>query len=58
VHLQAIGCPVTGDFLYGREHMALPNRFALHSCYVRLRTLRNGVVERESPLPPELAMLL
>jgi 23S rRNA pseudouridine1911/1915/1917 synthase len=58
VHLAAIGCPVTGDFLYGREHMALPNRFALHSCFLRLQTLRNGLIERESPLPALLKMLL
>ncbi len=58
VHLAAVGCPVTGDFLYGREHMALPNRFALHSCYLRLQTLRNGLIERESPLPEMLRMLL
>jgi len=58
VHLQAVGCPVTGDFLYGREHMALPNRFALHSCYLKLQTVRNGMIERESPLPTELRMLL
>ncbi|MCE5342594.1 MAG: RluA family pseudouridine synthase [Eubacteriales bacterium] len=58
VHLQALGCPVTGDFLYGHEHMALPNRFALHSCFVRVRTLRYGVIERESVLPRELALLL
>ena len=58
VHLQSLGCPVTGDFLYGREHMALPNRFALHSCYLRLATLHHGVIEVESPLPPELAILL
>ena len=58
VHLQAIGCPVTGDFLYGREHMALPNRFALHSCYVKLQTLEHGVIEVNSPLPPDLRVLL
>lgn len=58
VHLQAVGCPVTGDFLYGREHMALPNRFALHSCHLLLHTLRQGTVELYSPLPPVLRMLL
>ncbi|NLI22509.1 MAG: RluA family pseudouridine synthase [Clostridiales bacterium] len=58
VHLQALGCPVTGDFLYGREHMALPNRFALHSCYLRLLTVQNGWIEINSPLPGELHMLL
>ena len=58
VHLQALGCPVTGDFLYGREHMALPNRFALHSCHLSLKTLQHGLIEVESPLPQELMMLL
>ena len=58
VHLRAIGCPVTGDFLYGREHLALPNRFALHSCYLRLQTLHHGIIECESPLPQELKVLL
>jgi len=58
VHLQAIGCPVTGDFLYGREHLALPNRFALHSCSLRLKTLRQQWIVLESPLPRELSVLL
>ena len=58
VHLQAIGCPVTGDFLYGHEHMALPNRFALHSCSLRLKTLQQTWIVLESPLPQELALLL
>ena len=32
VHLRAIGCPVRGDFLYGKEQPEeLPGRFALHS---------------------------
>lgn len=58
VHLQALGCPVTGDFLYGREHMALPNRFALHSCYLKLKTVQHGWIELNSPLPQELRVLL
>ena len=58
VHLQAIGCPVTGDFLYGREHLLLPNRFALHSCHLTLRTLQHGTITIDSPLPPELRLLL
>lgn len=58
VHLQAVGCPVTGDFLYGREHMALPNRFALHSCYVRFVAPDEQIVEARSPLPKELRVLL
>ena len=58
VHLQALGCPVTGDFLYGHEHMALPNRFALHSCFLTVHTLRHGDIALDSPLPDELRMLL
>ncbi len=58
VHLQAVGCPVTGDFLYGREHMALPNRFALHSCYVSFVAPGEKVVQARSALPRELRVLL
>lgn len=36
VHMSHLGCPVAGDFLYGCEHAALPGRFALHSCMIRL----------------------
>ena len=36
VHLSAMGCPVWGDFLYGREDPALPERFALHSCHLEI----------------------
>lgn len=59
VHLQALGCPVAGDFLYGKEHPALPGRFALHSHRVSL--LHPFTQERlvvESPLPKELAALM
>lgn len=31
VHMAYLGHPLTGDFLYGREHPDLPDRFALHS---------------------------
>ena len=35
VHMSAIGCPVAGDFLYGRElPEEFPGRFALHSAVV------------------------
>ena len=35
VHLSAIGCPVHGDFLYGREDPeGFPGRFALHSAFL------------------------
>ena len=38
VHLASIGCPVCGDFLYGRElPQEFPRHFALHSAYLRFR---------------------
>ena len=36
VHLAHLGCPVVGDYLYGREHPELSDRFALHSAYLSL----------------------
>ena len=49
VHLSHIGCPVRGDFLYGREDPAFPGRFALHSAYLRLKHPFSGeTVEIES----------
>lgn len=59
VHMQAIGCPVAGDFLYGTELEALPGRFALHSAYVKIRHPLTGQwLEYESPMPPQLRALL
>lgn len=51
VHLQSVGCPVTGDFLYGTEHPLLPRRFALHSAVLELDTLEKKHIRLESPLP-------
>lgn len=59
VHMSHLGCPVTGDFLYGTEIEALPGRFALHSAWVHIKHPVTG--ERltfESPLPDALAGLL
>jgi len=59
VHMQAMGCPVAGDFLYGSELSELPGRFALHSAYLRLRHPLTGEwIEREILLPPALSALL
>ena len=59
VHLSHIGCPIVGDYLYGREEESLPGRFALHSAYVSLTQPVTGErIEIESPLPPALARLL
>ena len=59
VHMQAMGCPVAGDFLYGTELDELPGRFALHSAYLKVRHPITGEwIERESALPPALENLL
>ncbi|MBQ3669217.1 MAG: RluA family pseudouridine synthase [Clostridia bacterium] len=59
VHMSAIGCPVAGDFLYGRELKNIPGRFALHSARVSfLHPSSKKRMEFESPLPKELERLL
>lgn len=59
VHMAYLGCPLVGDFLYGRETEELPDRFALHSAKIVLRQPITGeVIRRESPLPVELRQLL
>lgn len=59
VHLSHLGCPLTGDFLYGQEIPALPQRFALHSAALRLRQPVTGqAMAFSSPLPPLLEALL
>ena len=46
VHLSHIGCPVVGDFLYGREDPAFPGRFALHSAEIELTHPVTGEIIR------------
>lgn len=60
VHTSAIGCPVFGDFLYGTEQNdILPERFALHSAYIRFHHPMTGqLMEFSSPLPDELRCIL
>lgn len=59
VHLAHLGCPLAGDFLYGRELAALPDRFALHSATLALRHPVTGApLTFTDPLPAELARLL
>lgn len=59
VHLAAMGCPIVGDYLYGRPADVLPGRFALHSCLVRFRHPITGQeILCTSPLPDALAALL
>ncbi len=59
VHMQYLGCPVLGDFLYGRESPLLPGRFALHSTEIWMRhPLSDEMLHVVSPLPRELGRLL
>ena len=59
VHMAHIGCPLTGDFLYGTENRALISRPALHSA--RLELLHPITGERlafRAPLPADMAALI
>ena len=59
LHMAHLGCPLTGDFLYGREDPHLIPRPALHSCLLSLRhPITGDVLERTAPLPPDLLRLL
>lgn len=56
VHMAAVGAPLVGDWLYGREDPELPGRFALHCFRLCLRHPVTGEwLQFESPLPKELA---
>lgn len=59
VHLQALGCPVAGDYLYGQALPQLAGRFALHATAMQLTHPMTGEqLAFESPLPPALRELL
>ena len=59
VHMSHMNCPVTGDFLYGTEHPALPGRFALHSCMIRLlHPVTGKLLELETVVPPAFLQLM
>ena len=54
-----LGCPLAGDFLYGRELPGLPDRFALHSASLELlQPVTGGKLRFTSPLPEQLTHLL
>ena len=59
VHMASLGCPLTGDFLYGREEPELIARPALHSAHLSLRHPVTGAeLEFDAPLPADMAALL
>ncbi|MDD6159588.1 MAG: RluA family pseudouridine synthase [Oscillospiraceae bacterium] len=59
LHMAHIGCPLTGDFLYGREDTSLISRPALHS---RRTDLIHPLTGRElsftAPLPQDISSLI
>ena len=58
VHMAHLGCPLTGDFLYGTENKTLIGRPALHSAGLELTHPITG--ERLSysvPLPDDMQAL-
>ena len=59
LHMAAIGCPLTGDWLYGAEDRSLIARPALHSYELWLRHPLNGEdLHIVAPLPEDMQRLL
>ena len=59
VHMQSIGCPLVGDFLYGEEVDELPGRVALHAAQLELlHPISGKQLSFTSPLPSKLSALL
>jgi 23S rRNA-/tRNA-specific pseudouridylate synthase len=52
-----LGCPILGDFLYGKESVLLP-RHALHAARLEFDHPADGRTMRiSSPLPDDMAAL-
>lgn len=59
VHMAHIGCPLTGDFLYGTENRACIPRPALHSAFLEFaHPLTGARLSFSAPLPADMARLL
>lgn len=59
VHMAHLGCPLTGDFLYGVEDRAVIGRTALHAAELALRHPITGEeLAFASPLPADMARLV
>lgn len=59
LHMAAIGCPLTGDWLYGAEDRTLIARPALHSHQLWLRhPLTGETLHITAPLPEDMQSLL
>lgn len=59
VHMAHIGCPLTGDFLYGKEANSLIDRPALHSARLEMTHPITGEwLAFTCPLPGDIARLV
>ncbi|MBR5217209.1 MAG: RluA family pseudouridine synthase, partial [Oscillospiraceae bacterium] len=59
VHMASVGCPLTGDWLYGTEDRALISRPALHSHILHFtHPLSGEALEITAPLPQDMRDLL
>lgn len=59
VHMAHLGCPLTGDFLYGQEVPSLISRPALHSARLELiHPITRQALSFQAPLPEDMARLL
>ena len=59
VHMASLGCPLTGDFLYGTEDKNLIGRPALHSSELFLiHPITGEPMHWQVPLPADMAALL
>jgi 23S rRNA pseudouridine1911/1915/1917 synthase len=59
VHMASLGCPLTGDFLYGVEQPDLISRTALHSAKLSLfHPITGEVIKKTAPLPFDMARLI
>ena len=58
LHMAHLGCPLCGDFLYGREDKELIGRTALHSAYLELiQPITGEKLRFAAPLPEDMARL-
>jgi len=59
VHMAHIGCPLTGDFLYGREQPELLHHPALYAAGLKfVHPITNEIIELDMALPALLRRLL
>ncbi len=59
VHMSSLGCPLTGDSLYGAEDPAGLGRPALHSAFLVMKhPITGNQMHFSAPLPEDLVQLL